>query len=83
MKSTFFLKEPIPSGVAISELSIGVKKPTSKSRETIPLSMCFIRNDSELLLVQYFLDNSQFDSLQRRYDDLGSLAFLSQRVRVL
>jgi hypothetical protein len=34
----FFLNEPVPAGVAMSELSIGTKKHTSKSRETIPLS---------------------------------------------
>jgi hypothetical protein len=33
-KSTFF-NEPVPSGVAMSDLSNGIKKPSSKSRETI------------------------------------------------
>jgi hypothetical protein len=31
-------KEPAPDGVAMSELSNGTKKHTSKSRETIPLT---------------------------------------------
>jgi hypothetical protein len=53
----FLLKnEPIPAGVAMSELSNGTKKHTSKSRETIPLKgQCQIvyplglNNDSRIL----------------------------------
>jgi hypothetical protein len=37
MKSTFQKNIPVPSGLAMSELSNGTKKHTSKSRETIPL----------------------------------------------
>jgi hypothetical protein len=32
----------VPSGVAMSELSSGIKRHTSKSRETIPLSGCLM-----------------------------------------
>jgi hypothetical protein len=34
----YFKKEPVPSGVAMSYLFYGIKKHTSKSRETIPLT---------------------------------------------
>jgi hypothetical protein len=37
----FEKNEPVPSGVAMSELSNGIKKHTSKSHETIPLSNNF------------------------------------------
>jgi hypothetical protein len=37
MYRLFKKNEPVPSGVAMSELSNGIKKHTSKSRETIPL----------------------------------------------
>jgi hypothetical protein len=33
----FKKNKPVPEGVAMSELSNGTKKHTSKSRETIPL----------------------------------------------
>jgi hypothetical protein len=37
-KIDFKKNEPVPEGVAMSDLSNGTKKHTSKSRETIPLS---------------------------------------------
>jgi hypothetical protein len=36
-RNWLFKNEPVPAGVAMSELSYGTKKHTSKSRETIPL----------------------------------------------
>jgi hypothetical protein len=37
----FFKNKPVPSRVAMSKLSNGTKKYTSKSCETIPLSLTF------------------------------------------
>jgi hypothetical protein len=59
-------KEPVPEGVAMSELSNGTKKHTSKSRETIPLNgMRYILN----FLSDAFCQKSTFQkSITLHYD---------------
>jgi hypothetical protein len=44
-----FKNEPVPAGVAMSELNNGTKIHTSKSRETIPLSNAKKQEQNESL----------------------------------